>query len=327
MARISALTRPKTIIERARGTLMGAAITANTFTFGPPVLAVGLARSLIPQKLAGQRLDELAVTLTNQWLHFNSWLIDRALPDIEWQLTMPTTDLSLEKQYLLICNHQSWVDTTVMQYIGLPRMPLTRFFTKWELIFIPFLGLAFKILGFPMMKRHSKEAIAKNPALKQQDLLEAKRACENLLNRPFTLLNYLEGTRFTEKKHAAQKSPYANLLKPKAGGIGLALQILGQQVDGLLDMTIVYPDGIPGYTDFWMGRVRRIGVDLREIQIPAWVLAGDYEEDPQFRQQFQDWVAGLWENKQQTINQMLARFNNEDNALSPASLSIPAKQK
>ncbi len=324
MARISALSSQPSLIERARGTLIGAAITASTFTLGPPVLAIGLVRVLTPTRLAGQTLDQLAINLTNKWLGINSWLIDNVLPEIEWQLTMPT-GLSLDKQYLLICNHQSWVDTTVMQHIGLPRMPLTRFFTKWELIFIPFLGLAFKILGFPMMKRHSKEAIAKNPALKQQDMIEAKRACEGLLNQPFTLLNYLEGTRFTPKKHAAQQSPYPNLLKPKAGGLGLAIQILGQRVDGLIDMTIVYPDGIPGYTDFWMGRVRRIGVDLREIQIPDWALAGDYEEDREFRARFHTWVAELWANKQRTIDQMMNRFNHVDDALAPANMQINAK--
>ncbi len=324
MARITTLTSPTTLIERARGLMIGTAITASTFTVGPPVLAIGLVRAIIPKQIAGQKLNALAINVANKWIGFNSWLIENALPEIEWQLTMPT-DLSLDKQYLLICNHQSWVDTTVMQHIGLPRMPLTRFFTKWELIFIPFLGLAFKILGFPMMKRHSKDAIAKNPALKLQDMLEAKRSCAGLLNQPFTLLNYLEGTRFTAKKHAAQKSPYPNLLKPKAGGLGLALQILGKQVDGLIDMTIVYPDGIPGYGDFWMGRVRRVGVDLREIPIPDWVLVGDYEEDREFRAKFHTWVAVLWANKQRTIDQMLQRFNHTDDALAPANIQIGAK--
>ena len=36
-------------------------------------------------------------------------------------------DLSMQGRYLMTCNHQSWVDTTVNQYFGLTRMPLTRF--------------------------------------------------------------------------------------------------------------------------------------------------------------------------------------------------------
>lgn len=295
-----------------RGISAGTIITGSTFLHGPPVLLAGLVQSLIP----ASRMDQVAIRLTNSWLGVNNWLIDHLLPDLEWHLTLPT-DLKMDGKYLLVCNHQTWLDTTVMQYIGLSRLPLTRFFTKWELIFIPFLGLAFKILGFPMMKRHSKEAIAKNPALKQQDLEEAKRACNGLRSVPYTLLNYLEGTRFTPEKHKAQKSPFKHLLKPKSGGIGLALYILGKEVDGLIDMTIVYPDGVPTYNDFWLGRVRRIGVDLREIPIPDWVLQGSYEEDEAFREKFQVWIGELWKSKDQLIEQMLQKFDGKDVALSP----------
>lgn len=295
-----------------RGISAGTVITGSTFLHGPPVLLAGLVQTLLP----ASRMDQVAIKLTNSWLGVNNWLIDHLLPNTEWHLTVPT-NLDMNGQYLLMCNHQTWLDTTVMQYIGLTRLPLTRFFTKWELIFIPFLGLAFKILGFPMMRRHSKEAIAKNPALKQQDLEEAKRACNGLKSVPYTLLNYLEGTRFTPEKQKAQKSPFKHLLKPKSGGIGLALYILGKDVDGLIDMTIVYPDGVPTYSDFWLGRVRRIGVDLREIPIPDWVLQGSYEEDEAFREKFQLWIGELWHNKDQLIEQMLQKFAGKDTALSP----------
>jgi len=181
-----------------------------------------------------------------------------------------------------------------------------------ELIFIPFVGQAFKILGFPMMKRHSKEQIAKNPALKTRDMEEARKSCEQLLSQPFTLLNYLEGTRFTPEKHAQQQSPYQNLLKPKAGGLALALSILGNDIDALVDMTIVYPDGAPGYSEFWLGDVPRIAVNLRKLDIPAWVLAGNYEEDADFREQFQQWVDQLWAEKDQLIEQMKAKYSTSN---------------
>lgn len=306
-----------TLQQKLRGLGIGGIITSSTFLFGPPVLATGLLKVFIPTK----KLDEVAIKLTNQWLSINNWLIDHALPEIEWQITLPH-DLSLKGRYLLLCNHQSWVDTTVMQYIGLTRMPLARFFTKWELIFIPFLGLAFKILGFPMMKRHSPDAIAKNPALKKQDLDEAKRACNQLRSQPYTLLNYLEGTRFSPIKHAKQQSPFKYLLKPKSGGIALALNILGHEIDSLIDMTIVYPDGIPSYSDFWTGRVKRIGVDLREVKIPDWVLAGNYEDDNAFKEQFQNWIGQLWKDKDQQIDNMLKNFSGTNTSLSPSMPSL-----
>ena len=292
-----------------KGLTVGTVITGSTFFHGPPVLALGLTK-LFKQS---SKVDEANIQITNSWLSVNNWLIDHVLPKTQWDISIDEDlQLSMQGRYLMTCNHQSWVDTTVNQYFGLTRMPLTRFFTKWELIFIPFVGQAFKILGFPMMKRHSKAQIAKKPELKDRDMEEARKACQQLLSQPFTLLNYLEGTRFTQEKHDQQQSPYQHLLKPKAGGLALALNILGDQIDALVDMTIVYPDGAPGYSEFWLGEVPRIAVNLRKIDIPAWVLAGNYEDDADFREKFQQWVDQLWTEKDQLIEQMKAKYSTSN---------------
>ena len=284
-----------------KGLTVGTVITGSTFFHGPPVLALGLTK-LFKQS---SKVDEANIQITNRWLSVNNWLIDHVLPNTQWDISIDENlQLSMQGRYLMTCNHQSWVDTTVNQYFGLTRMPLTRFFTKWELIFIPFVGQAFKILGFPMMKRHSKAQIAKKPELKDRDMEEARKACQQLLSQPFTLLNYLEGTRFTQEKHDQQQSPYQHLLKPKAGGLALALNILGDQIDALVDMTIVYPDGVPGYGEFWLGEVPRIAVNLRKINIPDWVLGGNYEDDAEYRERFQQWVHELWLEKDQLIESM-----------------------
>ncbi|UIZ56973.1 acyltransferase [Acinetobacter sp. SCLZS86] len=284
-----------------KGLTVGTVITGSTFFHGPPVLALGLTKLLKQSR----KVDETNIQITNSWLSVNNWLIDHVLPNTQWDISIDEDlQLSMQGRYLMTCNHQSWVDTTVNQYFGLTRMPLTRFFTKWELIFIPFVGQAFKILGFPMMKRHSKAQIAKKPELKDRDMEEARKACQQLLSQPFTLLNYLEGTRFTQEKHDQQQSPYQHLLKPKAGGLALALNILGDQINALVDMTIVYPDGVPGYSEFWLGEVPRIAVNLRKINIPDWVLGGNYEDDAEYRERFQQWVHELWLEKDQLIESM-----------------------
>lgn len=294
-------TKQPILKKISRGLTVGSVITGSTFFHGPPVLALGLTKLIKKSR----KVDETNIQITNSWLSVNNWLIDHVLPNLKWDISIEEgLDLSMQGRYLMTCNHQSWVDTTVNQYFGLTRMPLTRFFTKWELIFIPFVGQAFKILGFPMMKRHSKEQIAKNPELKTRDMEESRKACEQLLSQPFTLLNYLEGTRFTPEKHDQQKSPYKHLLKPKAGGLALALNILGDKIDALVDMTIVYPDGAPGYGDFWLGEVNLIAVNLRKIEIPGWVLGGNYEDDAEYREHFQQWVHELWTEKDQLIERM-----------------------
>ena len=299
---MSSESKKQPILKKiARGLTVTSVMTGSTFFHGPPVLALGLTK-LVKKS---SKIDETNIKITNSWLGVNNWLIENVLKNTQWTITIDESlDLNMQGRYLMSCNHQSWVDTTVNQYFGLTRMPLTRFFTKWELIFIPFVGQACKILGFPMMKRHTKEQIAKNPVLKDRDMDEARKSCQQLLSQPFTLLNYLVGTRFTQEKHDQQHSPFKHLLKPKAGGLALALNILGDRIDAFVDMTIVYPDGIPGYGEFWLGEVPRIAVDLRKIDIPDWVLGGNYEEDAEYRERFQQWVHQIWTEKDQLIEKM-----------------------
>ena len=287
-------------------------IAVNSLLGSIPLWGMGVIKTLTGNKIA----DKTVLKITDHWIHTNNQMIDHVLPDIDFKVNLPD-DLSTNGQYILISNHQSWVDTAIIQYISENRLPLTRFFTKFELIYIPIVGQAFYFLDFPMMKRYSKEAIAKNPELKNRDLIEAKRACQLLVNKPFTLLNFIEGTRFTQKKHDLQGSPYPNLLKPKAGGLALALAALGDKIDGLLDMTIVYPDGAPEYKDLWQGNIRRIGVDIRHIAVPedllARLLAGKFQEDEKTKTDMYQWLDSVWQEKQQRMEQMLSMFESSTN--------------
>lgn len=284
-------------------------IAANSFGGSIPLWLMGVGKIITGAPIA----DKTVIKIANHWISSNNALIDNMLPRKDWRISLPD-DVNTEGKYLLISNHQSWVDTSIVQYISEKRLPLTRFFTKFELIYIPIVGQAFYFLDFPMMRRHSKEAVAKNPALKGQDIEEAKRACALLKDKPFTLLNYLEGTRFTQAKHEQQKSPYTHLLKPRAGGLSLAINALGSETDGLLDMTIVYPDGVPTYSDLWKGNIKRLGVDVRYLDIPAELFAGikrgGYENDEQVKAQMFAWIEQVWRDKDQRISDMLADFEH-----------------
>jgi hypothetical protein len=44
---------------------------------------------------------------------------------------------------------------------------------------------------------------------------------------PTTIVNFVEGSRFTEEKRQQTRSPYQHLLPPKAAGIAMALNVLG----------------------------------------------------------------------------------------------------
>ena len=286
------------------------AITANSVGMGIPLWLLGATKVATGSSVA----DEGVIAIAKRWIHTNNTLIDTILPEKDWRIELPA-DLDKNKQYLLICNHQSWIDTSIVQYISEGRLPLTRFFTKHNLIYLPFVGQAFYFLDFPMMKRHSKEAIAKNPALKGQDIAEAERACRLLKDKPFALLNYLEGSRFTPAKRDALGSPYQHLLKPKAGGLTLAISALGQQIDGILDMTIVYPDYAnqpPEYGDLWKGKITRLGVHMQRLDIPETLFdaisMGTHHSDEAVKQAIYAWLDEIWQDKDARIGRMLAEF-------------------
>ena len=282
-------------------------LMVNSFGGSIPLWLMGATKIITGSQIA----DKTVISITNHWISSNNAVIDNILPKKDWRISLPD-DVNTQGKYLLVSNHQSWVDTSIVQYISEKRLPLTRFFTKFELIYIPVVGQAFYFLDFPMMRRHSKEAIAKNPALQGKDIEEAKRACALLKNKPFTLLNYLEGTRFTPIKRDKQHSPYKNLLKPRAGGLSLAINALGDDMDGILDMTIVYPDGVPTYGDLWKGNIKRLGVDVRHIKMPDALFTaiqnGGYENDETVKAQMFDWVEAIWQQKDQRITDMLAEF-------------------
>ena len=283
-------------------------ITGNSIGASIPIWFMGAAKTITGAKIA----DDTVIKVTNYWINSNNALIDNILPNKDWRINLPD-DVYPDGKYLLISNHQSWVDTSIVQYVSEKRLPLTRFFTKFELIYIPVIGQAFYFLDFPMMRRHSKEAVAKNPALQGKDIEEAKRACALLKGKPFTLLNYLEGTRFTKAKHNKQQSPYSHLLKPRAGGLALAINALGEDIDGILDMTIVYPDGIPSYSDLWKGNIKRLGVDVRYIEMPVTLFTavqdGGYEKDESIKAKMFDWIGDVWQQKDERIDKMLAEFD------------------
>lgn len=282
-------------------------IAANSLACSVPIWLTGGAKIITGAKIA----DKAVIGITNHWIGVNNAMIDNLLPQKDWRIDLPD-DIDPNGKYLLVSNHQSWVDTSIMRYISENRLPLTRFFTKFELIYIPVVGQTFYFLDFPMMRRHSKEAIAKNPALRGQDIQEAKRACALLKDKPFTLLNYLEGTRFTKAKHDAQNAPYEHLLKPRAGGFALAIQTLGEEIDGILDMTIVYPDGVPTYSDLWKGNIKHLGVHIRHVEMPdelfTQIKDGGYDRDETVKSALFDWLDELWQQKDKRISSMLAMF-------------------
>jgi 1-acyl-sn-glycerol-3-phosphate acyltransferase len=223
----------------------------------------------------------------------------------EWD-TQGIDELAYRGWYLVNANHQSWVDILVLQHLLNRRIPLLKFFLKQQLIWVPVIGPAWWALDFPFMRRHSTAYLHKHPEKRHQDLETTRRACRKFGLVPTSVMNFAEGTRFTAAKHRAQRSPYRHLLKPKAGALALAVDVLGDRFDELLDVTIVYPAGIPTFWDLLCGRVPRVIVRVQRRPIPPGLRHGSYVDDPAYRHAFQLWLKTLWDDKDARIDALLA---------------------
>jgi 1-acyl-sn-glycerol-3-phosphate acyltransferase len=213
--------------------------------------------------------------------------------------------LRYEGWYLVNCNHQSWVDIFVLQEALNGRIPVLKFFLKFELIYVPVIGLAWWALDFPFMKRHSRAALRKNPELRNDDRESARRACAKFAKTPTSVMNFAEGTRFTAEKRETQASPYTYLLKPKAGAMAMALQAMGAQFHSLIDASIAYPDGIPTFWQYLCGQVPRAILRVRQVEIPMEYCTGDYENDRAMRKSVHRWLDDIWQHKDGELREML----------------------
>ncbi len=278
-------------------------LVLNVVFWVPILLVFSILKFLLPFAPFRRLFDKILLWIAQNWIACNVlWmnLTQKTIWDVQG-----LDSLKYQRWYLVVSNHQSWADIFVLQKLMNRRIPFMKFFLKRELIWVPFMGLAWWALDFPFLRRHSVEYLKKHPEQKGKDFETTRRACMKFTNMPTSVMNFLEGTRFTKAKHLRQNSPYQFLLKPKAGGIALALGVLGDQFNSLLNVTIVYPDGIPTFWGFLCGKARRVVVRISSLDIPQQFLHGDYEGDKIFQAAFQQWVQDLWKDKDAQIDALL----------------------
>lgn len=284
----------------------------NTLFWVIPIVLFSFLK-LLPITWWRSIISKLADSCAVAWISINN-LNQGLTSNTKWEVT-GIDNLSRKDWYLVLANHQSWVDILVLQRIFNRKIPFLKFFLKQELIWVPFLGLAWWALDFPFMKRYSKSFIAKNPHLKGKDMETTRKACEKFKYTPVSVMNFVEGTRFTPTKHARQQSPFNHLLKPKAGGTAFVLSAMGKQLNKLIDVTIDYPGGVPSYWDFVCGKVKSIKVNVKVTPIADIIDGGwfsdDYFETPEQRVKFQSWLNTRWQEK----DDLLATMNSKQTPL------------
>ncbi len=281
-----------------RGVVTAVTLVLSTTLLTLLMMLPALLKALLPVHGVRLACDHALTALASAWVAINNGWIAAVRP-AQWDV-QGLDGLHRQGWYLVSSNHQSWVDILVLQRIFHGRIPFLKFFLKQELIWVPVIGLAWWALDFPFMKR------GRGHGARQNDLKATREACEKFKRIPTTVINFVEGTRFRPAKHAAQKSPYRHLLKPKIGGLGIALATMGEQFEALLDVTIVYPHGAPQFWDLLCGRIDAVTVRVQRREIPPEVLGSDPVGDKAYRQRLSAWVEQQWVEKDRLIDDLLA---------------------
>lgn len=281
----------------------------NTVLWFMPIMLVSLLK-LLPVQAWRKSMSIIADQCASAWISINR--INQELFSRTHFVLKHEPELPIDNWYLVIANHQSWVDILVLQRIFNRKIPFLKFFLKHNLIYVPFLGLVWWGLDFPFMKRYSKAQILNNPSLKGKDLETTKRACKKYENTPVSIMNFVEGTRFNKRKMDKSNNKASALqhtLAPKSGGIAFVLSAMGERLSKLIDVTICYPEGIPSYWDFVCGKVNRIVIDINVIDIDHLHkennFSDNYFNDMQQRQDFQNWLNKLWQDKDKKLQTMI----------------------
>jgi 1-acyl-sn-glycerol-3-phosphate acyltransferase len=285
------------MLESLRGPVLGTfslvVVAVNTIFWGSLLFLVALLKLTIPIDSWRISCSRLLNAIGQNWIWCNNLGL-QLTKDIRWDVE-GADDLKPNAWYLVVANHQTWVDILVLQKIFYRKTAMLKFFLKKELIWVPILGIAWWALDFPFMRRSSSV---------QKDFETAREACEKFKLVPVSVMNFLEGTRFTSEKQQKQNSPFKHLLKPKAGGIALVLGTMGNQLRSLLDVTIVYPKGVQNIWTFLCSKSMTVTVRVKQLPVTE-ELIGDYLIDREFRQRFNNWLNNLWTEKDHLIETLL----------------------
>src|SRR5579863_4348225 len=157
-------------------------VALNVLVHSLVLLCLAVIKALVP--IAGFRrlISRALVAIAEQWIAVNGMLF-ALLTRTRWVVD-GLQNLSRGGWYLVLSNHQSWVDIPVLQRTFNRRIPFLKFFLKQQLKWVPVLGLAWWAPDFPFMQRYSKETLEQHPELRGKDKEATRIACERFRDLP-----------------------------------------------------------------------------------------------------------------------------------------------
>lgn len=285
-----------------RGLAVAVLLALNLLFWGTLVILCALPR-LVTTGSVRRRIVLTAVRLAERWVRGNDAVFDLVL-DTKWDIEVPAS-LRREGRYLIVCNHLSWVDVFALFRAFSGRIQFLRFFLKRVLIWFPVAGQACWALDFPFMRRYTKEYLARYPEKRGLDLETTRVACSRFESIPVTIVNFVEGTRFTPAKHAAQGAAYRHLLRPRVGGVAFVLAAMAGRLDGVIDVTLGYPGGDTTMLEFATNRLERISVRARLLEVPPDCADPAIVEPGPARERIRAWIEQIWREKDALLDRLV----------------------
>ncbi len=300
-------TLKKYLLYPLRGLLNIIFMMVATIFISVGVYAVAAITFVMPSKKCRDTVKRFLHRFPVYWIDLLGFSM-RIVAGKRYQINGPS-ELDTQKPYLLISNHASALDILVLSYAFHRKTPCMKFFMKKQLIWsLPFAGLATWLLDYPFMERHTASQIRKRPELKNKDIETTKKACQKFIEHPATIMNYVEGTRFSQQKREQKGSPYQYLLKPKTAGIAIVANELQQALAGIIDATIAYcPQGL-SFWKFACGDFDKIICHYRLIPLSPDML-GNYYQDRDYRKRIQAWLNDLWQEKDERLKNIYHQKN------------------
>jgi len=292
-----------TLVSHLRAGGVTIMIALNTMFWGAPIHLLALIKLCAWRASWKTACTAGLIRLVKGWIRGVLFIQDRFLT-ITWNIRQ-TGELSREQWYIVTINHRSWADIPVLLKALTDRVSFPVVFAKQQMFWVPIIGTAIWAMDYPIMKRFSRQHLARHPEKRGIDLETTRQSCRKYQFRPVAIWNFIEGTRYTPEKQRRQEAPFRHLLRPKTGGLALAIHAMEGRIDRILDVTIVYPDGITNFWHYLGGRVKRVAVHIREYRVPPDLRYGNYAGDPAYREAFRDWVDTMWREKDALIAQLL----------------------
>ncbi|MCG9584639.1 acyltransferase [Vibrio tubiashii] len=277
-------------------------VILNSAVCSIAICVVAVFKFVLPSAVLKAKGTQLANKIMWLWATINSAILNVS-NRIEWDI-QGGDELKKDGWYLMISNHLSWTDIVVLCCVFKDRIPMPKFFLKQQLLYVPFIGMACWALDMPFMRRYSREYLIRHPEKRGQDLATTRRSCAKFKHTPTTVVNYVEGTRFTQDKQRKSKAGYQYLLQPKTGGIAYTLAAMGDQFESIIDVTLAYPENTQKpFKDALMGRMTKIVVRTKVLPVDEQVR-GDYFNDKPYKRQFQQWLGDVWQQKDELLQQV-----------------------